>query len=237
MSTDATAASNPRLARLEWEQERLLALNQQCDYVHVKPHPLADGAPAERYTVHYLCRSIVGLEPDESPVFSEGPHTVQIYCDSSFPADVPKLDWLTPIWHPNIKHTEPRVVCVNKAEWLAGMGLDYLCWQMFDMVQYKNYHAKETWPYPQDHEVAKWVREYAEPHNIVNKARGVSTDDRPFFKQKIAQRVKFQSYSGVSISTPSRVRFVTGAGETPPPSSLPPQPAVTRVKFVASSSR
>jgi ubiquitin-protein ligase len=225
---------NPRLSRLEWEQERLLALNRECDYVHVEAHPLADGAPAERYTVHYLCRSIVGIEPDQSPVFSEGPHSVRIYCDSSFPADVPKLDWLTPIWHPNIKHSEPRAVCVNKAEWLAGMGLDYLCWQMFDMAQYKNYHAKETFPYPQDHEVAKWVREYAEPRDIVSKTRG--TDERPFFKPKYTHKVKFQRYPGVTVSTEPRVRFVTGPEDRPAPAPVSPPP-VARVKIGASVNR
>ncbi|MBK9013924.1 MAG: hypothetical protein IPM82_07470 [Saprospiraceae bacterium] len=37
-------------------------------------------------------------------------------------------------------------------------------------------------PYPEDAGVAKWVRDFAEPNNIISKAKGVVTDPRPLLK-------------------------------------------------------
>jgi len=62
------------------------------------------------------------------------------------------------------------------------MGLDDLCRQLFEMVQYKNYYAELSPPYPLDQEAAAWVREYAEPRGIVDKRGGISVDQSPFYK-------------------------------------------------------
>jgi ubiquitin-protein ligase len=172
---------NPRQSRLTLERQRLEAVNKDSDYVRAEAIDLLPGRAPERYKVTFLCRGIVGVDSSKKPLYADQ-HEVQIYCDNDFPADVPRLRWNTPIWHPNIQHDEPKNVCVNKTEWLGGMGLNDLCQQLFDMVQYKNYHAELIPPYPLDSEVATWVREYAEPRGVVDKKRGISVDKRPFYK-------------------------------------------------------
>ena len=47
------------------------------------------------------------------------------------------------------------------------------------MLQFKQYHAEFTPPFPEDIHVAKWMLEFAEPNKIVNKKEGIAVDDTP----------------------------------------------------------
>jgi hypothetical protein len=102
--------------------------------------------------------------------------------------------------------------------------LDDLCRQMFEMVQYKNYHADESRPpYPLDHEVAKWVRDVAEPRGIVNKDLGIFVDNRPFVKPTYGggirlgpgRATKADGSSGPSADYGPRLR-ITGLSPSAP---------------------
>lgn len=214
-------AFDPRQARLKKERLALEQLNAESDHVRVTPVDLVEGSEPERYRVAFSCRGISGIDASRDPIYSDY-HEVLIVCDDFFPSDVPKLRWETPIWHPNIQHLEPKGVCVNKPEWLGGMGLVDLVRQMFEMVQYKNYHADaDTRPFPFDLDVAKWVREYAEPSGIVDKSRNIFVDDRPFTRPTEVKRriiiVPKAPYSIKVLSThradpptetvPSRIRI------------------------------
>jgi ubiquitin-protein ligase len=196
---------DPREERLRKERLLLEKLNAESDYVRVEFLDVLDGSEPEHYRVTFICKGISGIDANRAPVYSNR-HQVDIKCGDLFPSDVPSLHWLTDIWHPNIHHVG-KGVCVNKGEWLAGMGLDDLCRMMFEMVQYKNYHAENTPPYPLDSEVAKWVLDYAEPNNIVNKRRRISVDNKPFTR-------------------PTETRFIRKAQ---PPES----PAASRVRIVS----
>ncbi|MGA7410198.1 MAG: hypothetical protein WBW33_06915, partial [Bryobacteraceae bacterium] len=134
MGTALAQPSNPRQARLSTERARLMLLNEESENVRVEPVDSHPGSEPERYRVTFLCKGIVGIDPQTLEPIYQFKHQVEIYCDDGFPSEVPKLHWVTPIWHPNIQHDEPRGVCVNKGEWLAGRGLDDLCRQMFEMV-------------------------------------------------------------------------------------------------------
>jgi len=204
----STKFYDPRTQRLELERQRLLLINSESEFVRVEGIDVVPGEPPERYKVSFFCRGIAAIDASQAPVFSET-HEVEIYCHSDFPAEVPWLHWNSPIWHPNIEHAEPKNVCVNKAAWRAGMGLDDLCRQMFDMVQYKNYHATHSPPYPLDPLAAKWVLEYAEPRGIVDKSRRVYVDDRPFYKPTVRERVGKIQIQTLSEPAPllSRVRI------------------------------
>lgn len=195
---------SPRQARLEAERQRLEALNKESDHVRVEPLEVLPGQPPEKYKVTFLCRGIVGIkQPSQEPIYGDR-HEVTIYCDHEFPAEVPRLRWLTAIWHPNIQHDRDKNVCVNRHEWLGGMGLDDLCQQMFEMVQYQNYHALHSPPFPLDAEVAKWVREHAEPRGIVDKKRAIAVDHQPFVRG--GPRIRFQP-AQPAVSFGGRVRF------------------------------
>jgi len=211
--------SNPRLDRLRDEQQRLLDLQNDSDYVRVAAIDELPGRPPERYKITFLCRGISGIDGSQNPIYANK-HEVEIYCDEEFPGNVPALRWSTPIWHPNIQHLEPKNVCVNKGEWMGSTGLDDLCQQMFEMVQYRNYHAQNTPPYPLDPEAAKWVREFAEPRGIVDKRRGIFVDERPFYKPKAssarAQRISIRAVEEAPSPSGIRVRIaVDGPKDSP----------------------
>ena len=209
-----SAETDARQKRLRKEQGLLEKVNRESDHVKIAAVTPVGGAP-ERYIVTFLCKGIADIDGVKEAIYANR-HEVEIYCDADFPAEVPRLKWITPIWHPNIRHKEPKDVCVNRHEWLSGMYLDHLCWQMFDMVQYKNYHAEPTEPFPLDHDAAQWVLHFAEPRGIVNRRRGISVDNKPFLR----------SGSPVDIGRPEvvvpvpaparpRVRFASAGGMPP----------------------
>jgi ubiquitin-protein ligase len=181
--TIAAAGRDPRQHRLQVECEQLLTLNSDSDYVQVRPTARAGSAP-EKYEVVFKCRGIASIDNLRNPNYSDY-HVVSITCHEEFPSKPPNLYWSTPIWHPNIGH-DSKSVCINAAEWLGAMGIYDLCRQMFEMVQYKNYHAEDRPPYPLDRDVAAWVRDYAEPRGIVDKRRGIYVDDKPFVRPMAA---------------------------------------------------
>src|SRR4051812_15627583 len=109
-----------RRDRLTYEWSRLSALNEDSDYVKVKPLEVLPNRPPEKYQVSFRCKGITGIDAKKMPIFGTE-HLVDIYCHAGFPADVPWLKWLTPVWHPNIEHAGQRRVCVNRSEWLGGM--------------------------------------------------------------------------------------------------------------------
>jgi ubiquitin-protein ligase len=216
-----------RQIRLEKERVRLASVNEDSDYVRVVPVDVLPDQPPEKYKASFSCRGITGIDSSRNPVYGTH-HEVTIYCHDDFPSDVPWLRWETPIWHPNVEHKEPKNVCVNKHEWLGGMTLVDLCQQLFEMVQYKNYHAEHKWPYPLDAEAAVWVREYAEPRGLVDKKRGIYVDNRPFYRPTAAEpasqihippqpaggglvpRIKIQSPKQASARAESRVVLHAG---------------------------
>ncbi|MFP5265378.1 MAG: ubiquitin-conjugating enzyme E2 [Blastocatellia bacterium] len=207
------APADPRQARLRAERMRLETLNAESDNVRVEPLNVMDGSEPEHYRVTFLCRGIIGIEPStQAPIYADR-HQVEILCDDDFPSEPPKLRWITAIWHPNIQHNGHKGVCINESEWLGGMGLDDLCRLMFEMVQYKNYHAENTRPYPLDQAVATWVRDYAERRGLVKKGK-VSIDNRPFTRATDPSVVTLRAAPPPPMG---RVRVVT-RGERAEPS-------------------
>jgi ubiquitin-protein ligase len=235
----AGAPLDPRQSRLRREKMRLRTLAQESDYVRVEEINVLNGSEPENYRITFLCKGIIGIDSSRRPIYGEK-HQVEILCDDDFPSDVPRLRWVTPIWHPNIQHLEPKGVCVNKPEWLGGMGLDDLCRLMFEMVQYKNYHAEYSQPYPLDQEVARWVLEYAQPNGIVDKSRGISVDNKPFTRPTVtrlismpppkpaaAPRIKLVPSTEVVVPKEPRIRII---GESKPKRPLPSTPP--RIKII-----
>lgn len=199
----AAAPSDPRQGRLKTERLRLEKINEESDFVRVEQMNVLEGSEPEQYKITFLCRGIVGIDSSQKPIYGDR-HEVEMICDEDFPSEVPRLRWITQIWQPNIQHEEPKGVCINPGEWLAGMGLDDVCRMMFEMVQYKNYHAEFCDPYPLDSAVAKWVLEYAEPQGIVDNKRGIFVDDKPFTRPTDSSET---SVVAPSMPTPQEPRI------------------------------
>jgi len=154
---------SPRVRRLRADHQLMTELAARSDLIDFKVVGRKKGMPPERYVVTFRCKSIVGVNKKSNPKFGNH-HKVEIYLHNEYPHRWPGLKWLTPIWHPNINHTNGSV-CIDAAWWGAARSLDRLVIMMGEMLQYKNYHDDETKPpFPWDREAAKWCRAYRAKH-------------------------------------------------------------------------
>lgn len=166
LTADITAGSariaidqSPRMRRLKADHKRMLDMAAQSDFIEFKTTEARKGLPPERYIVTYKCKGIIGVDKTGKPKIGNK-HQVEIYLHNQYPQRWPGMQWLTPVWHPNINHHNGSV-CVDAAWWTASRSLDRLVIMIGEMVQYKNFHDDPTKPpFPWDPEAARWSRKY-----------------------------------------------------------------------------
>lgn len=168
ISADITAGStlidqSPRMRRLRADYLLIQELNSRSDMIKVDPVNLRPGLPPERYIATFKCKSIINVDRAGNPKYGER-HQVEIYLHNQYPQRWPGMNWMTPIWHPNINHLNGSV-CIDAAWWAASRSLDRLVIMLGEMLQYKNFHDDPTKPpFPWDPEAARWCRAYREKH-------------------------------------------------------------------------
>jgi len=159
---------------IEWEElDAFCRKNKHIAYTVRKRNPI--GLPVE-YQIYYKVTSIIGVEetPPRKPVFANS-HTMLITLPNNYPAanGNPEFKFVTDgkdhifvPWHPNIRYSgafEGRV-CLNSKEMGVRAKLKDLVKRVEQYLRYEMYHAKNIHPYPEDQNVAEWVREEAEPN-------------------------------------------------------------------------
>jgi ubiquitin-protein ligase len=124
---------NPRIRanRLRAEYDRVRALHDSGGLIQMET---ALGDPPDRYLIRYTCRGIAQVIGDQ-PLYSNL-HRVALVLTSTYPTERPQMEWLTPIFHPNIS-TNGESVCIG--EWYPAKTLDQLLIMLGEMIQYKNY--------------------------------------------------------------------------------------------------
>jgi len=176
--------NNPWDNRLAKEHELVHDFCAQSKLVSYEAPKRKGGYPPDRYLFHYELRSIVGINPDKTPLYGEN-HTAEIIIPSQYPVGgQPACNMRTPVWHPNIKYTGSFAgkICINPDALGPWHTLDMLAERIGEMLQYRNYHALPTHPFPEDAVVAEWVRDFAEPNKVVNKAQKIYVDNRPLLE-------------------------------------------------------
>ncbi|MTB52929.1 hypothetical protein [Lewinella sp. W8] len=175
---------NPRENRLAKEHRLIHEFCEQSDVIEYEAKKRRGHLPPERYLIHYNIRSIVGVDKSQMPIFGER-HTAEIIIPKRYPLGGQPGCWMrTPVWHPNIKFGGPidGKICVNEDALGSWHTLDMMIERIGEILQYRNYHALNTPPHPEDANVATWVREFAEPAGIVDKARGKFVDNTPLLR-------------------------------------------------------
>lgn len=177
---------NGRNRRLlfEWRQlEEKLSRRQDISLSVVKRN--AAGLPI-LYLIDYRLRSICGVEHldqlnmtgiENRPIFSDG-YQMTLELPLGYPGvDAPPLlNFLTvdssgqPIahpWHPNIRFFGAFAgkVCINMTDTYTDLlwGVE----RVASYLRYDTYHAIMEPPYPEDLEVAAWVRHQGEPNGWI----------------------------------------------------------------------
>ena len=198
LTADITAGSgkisidqSPRMRRLRADHKRMIDIAAQSDLIEFKTTEARKGLPPERYIVTYKCKGIVGVDKNGKPKMGSK-HQVEIYLHNQYPQRWPGMQWLTPVWHPNINHLNGSV-CVDAAWWTASRSLDRLVIMIGEMVQYKNYHDDPTKPpFPWDPEAARWSRKYRQenPGAFPVDTRELLRPERIKLKKETAKKTK-----------------------------------------------
>lgn len=138
------------------------------------------GLPTE-YEIWYRCRSIVGVKDTpvpREPIFGNL-HKMSIVLPSNYPSadGSPLFTFITDIWHPNIRHSGSfkGKVCLTIKEMGVLASLKELVLRVEQYLKYQLYHAQNIYPYPEDQNVAEWVREEGEPNGWVRFAQDATT--------------------------------------------------------------
>ncbi len=174
---------NPREKRLAKEHlaiEELCNNNDFIEYKVTEREELLKGSPPKAYQIQYNVRSIVGVDLNKNPLLGDL-HTVEIRLPKHYPVEPVACYAITDIWHPNIKwdgNYKGRI-CGNLKDFGKTYSLDLLILRIGQILQYKNYLADNVPPYPEEEKVAAWVRDYAEPLEIVDKINGINEDKIP----------------------------------------------------------
>jgi ubiquitin-protein ligase len=206
---------DPRTRRLRAEYEQMVELSARSDLISFEHFLVAPGLPPERYIVTFTCRGIAAIDDRYQPVYATL-HKVALYLDSSYPTTPPRMKWLTPIWHPNIEHQEPHRVCIDNTWWTPGRSLGKIVLMLGEMVQYKNYHAEQTPPFPIDLEVARWVL-WARKHRVLPR---LPIDARELQR---AERVKLDDDETKNLSSDVIIQVKRKKVPKPPPAKSPPR--------------
>jgi hypothetical protein len=135
------------------------------------------------YHFHFRIKSIVGLNKDNTPVFGDH-HIAKVTFPPKYPIEAPELYMQTDLWHPNIK-SEGRYkgrICGNTKGFGLGFDLFLLVIRIGEILQFKQYHAENTPPFPEDIKAARWLLEFGEPSGLVNKYQDICIDNTPLVK-------------------------------------------------------
>jgi len=171
---------NPREKRLAKEHisvDELCMINEDIDYKLIRQSGENANIPPEVYHITYNVKSIVGINEEQNPIYDQQ-HEIEISLPREYPVKSPKCKVLTNIWHPNIKSEGQYKgrICSNTKEFGKLYNLDLLILRIQKILAYKNYHAVNVAPYPEDEKVARWVRDFAEPKGIVTKGVGLTAE-------------------------------------------------------------
>lgn len=161
-----------RLAHEHLLVESLCEEHEGIDYKLLRPEQL----PPLDYRITFKnLSSIVGIDDDQLPKFDDV-HVLEIRMTNGYPIEPPVCYMCTDVWHPNIQ-SDPGPfqgrICGNTEGFGAYYSLDELILRIRAMLAYEAYHAEMSDPFPEDEDVARWVREVGEPLGIVKQGRGV----------------------------------------------------------------
>lgn len=141
------------------------------------------GLPTE-YEIWYRCKSIIGVKDTgvpREPIFGYL-HKMRIELPLNYPAadGNPLFKFRTDIWHPNIRHSGSfkGQVCLTIKEMGVLASLKDLILRVEHYLKYQLYHAQNTYPYPEDQNVAEWVREEGEPNGWTRFGQDMSEDEQ-----------------------------------------------------------
>lgn len=149
------------------------------------------GLPTE-FEIWYRCKSIIGVKGETAPrepIFGNL-HKMSIVLPNNYPSadGNPIFTFRTDIWHPNIRYSGSFKghVCLTIKEMGVLASIKDLVLRVERYLKYQMYHAENIYPYPEDQNVAEWVREEGEPNGWVKFNQETPEPEAPVKKEEAA---------------------------------------------------
>jgi len=139
-----------RAERLQSEYERVRSLSDKRGLFSIAH---TEGEPPYAYVFQFTCRGIAQVV-DDVPVYSDQ-HQVALTLTQTYPTTAPLMEWLTPVFHPNIRE-DGQNVCIGT--WYPAKTLDQLVLMLGEMIQYRNYASHD----PLNLEASLWAMQHKE---------------------------------------------------------------------------
>ena len=151
----------------EWETMRQRFAHSQSIRVAIDASD-PEGCPTQ-FVVDYDLLSICGVGEDGAPEFHRG-YKMLIILPPNYPCvDAPPcFRFVPPVpYHPNVRYRGDMAghVCLNRLN--TFVDLTWGVERIASYLRYELYHAEMTPPYPEDLDVARWVRETGEPKRLI----------------------------------------------------------------------
>jgi ubiquitin-protein ligase len=129
-------AVNPheRLRALVVDQREMLEL-AASDPEHIQIKTNADHAP----NYYEVTLRYTGIKLGDRGPAPTNEHRVEIFLPAGYPLQAPVVNWLTPIFHPNISMRGSVCLGILAERYLPGIGLAYIVRMLIDIVRYRNY--------------------------------------------------------------------------------------------------
>ncbi|MHC5036534.1 MAG: ubiquitin-conjugating enzyme E2 [Planctomycetota bacterium] len=140
---------SPRSRRLRSDERAMTALIKESSIVRFT----ASGSPPDLYTLSFRGPSTYRSEKDRT-VKKSGLHRVEIRLGAEYPRMKPMIQWLTPIFHPNISNAGSVCLGGYTTNWVPSVGIANLCEMLWDMLRYANFDIRS----PFNREAAAWVK-------------------------------------------------------------------------------
>lgn len=137
---------SPKMRRLENDFNKLKALAGK--YIHIDE---TRGNPPNEYILSFTCTG--QMKDGFGNLVKTNTHRCRMSLDGEYPRFKPKLEWLTPIFHPNF--FKGGGVCIGD-DWAPNYHIDNYVLMLGEMVQYKVYNVDS----PANPEAAAWAKEH-----------------------------------------------------------------------------
>ncbi|MEM9259506.1 MAG: ubiquitin-conjugating enzyme E2 [Bacteroidota bacterium] len=143
------------------------------------------------YHITYNLRSITAIDEEAQPIYGNQ-HVMELTIPTRYPLEPASIFMRTDVWHPNIQSAGrfKGKICGNVSDYGVDYSLRQLVLRVGEILQYKNYLADFVAPYPEDPKVAEWVKAYGEPRDIVNRKKGIVTDEQPLLRPVRSEQAK-----------------------------------------------
>nr|VFJ50724.1 MAG: Ubiquitin-protein ligase [Candidatus Kentron sp. FM]VFJ50757.1 MAG: Ubiquitin-protein ligase [Candidatus Kentron sp. FM]VFK08754.1 MAG: Ubiquitin-protein ligase [Candidatus Kentron sp. FM] len=138
------------------DMQEIIERNPKISFTANRAH-----AP-DLYTVTFHLASFTDLPPGTLEPRQSDTHRIEITLGADYPRKAPLVRWLTPIFHPNIRQTNPPkredghgLVCLGVLQhrYLPGLGLARLVTMLFEMAQWRNFDAFDSF----NPEASRWA--------------------------------------------------------------------------------